>query len=45
MVGKSLFSNCLGAGWDDAVEANKGKGFYNLLANAVIKTTPVYCFW
>ena len=29
-----------GGGWDDAVAANKEKGFYNHSANAVIKTGP-----
>ena len=31
-------------GQDDAVAANKEKGFFNHYANAVIKTFPVYCF-
>ena len=34
-----------GGGWDDAVAANKEKGFFNHSANAVTKTGPVYCFW
>ncbi len=34
-----------GGGWDDAVAANKEKGFYNHSANAVTKTGPMYCFW
>ena len=37
MVGNSLFSNYPGGGWDDAVAANRGIGFYNHLANALIK--------
>ena len=32
-------------GWDDAVKANKEKGFYNHFINAVTKTGPLYCFW
>ena len=35
----------LGGGLDDAVAANKEKGFYNHSANAVTKTGPMYCFW
>ena len=31
-------------GWDDAVAANKEKGFFNHSANAVTKSGPVYCF-
>ena len=34
-----------GGGWDDAVVANKEKGFYNHSANAVTKNGPVFCFW
>ena len=34
-----------GGGWDDAVTANKEKGFYNHSVNAVTKNGPVYCFW
>ena len=34
-----------GGGWDDAVAANKEKGFFNHSANTVTKTGPVYCFW
>ena len=30
-----------GGGWDDAVAANKEKGFFNHSANAVTKTGPV----
>ena len=29
-----------GGGWDDAVAANKEKGFFNHSANAVTKTGP-----
>ena len=28
-------------GWDDALAANKEKGFYNHSENAVTKTSPV----
>ncbi len=34
-----------GGGWDDAVAANKEKGFYNHSANAVTKNSPLYYFW
>ena len=34
-----------GGGYDDAVVANKGKGFYNHYSNAVTKTGPKYSFW
>jgi len=34
-----------GGGWDDAVAANKEKGFFNHSANALTKTGPLYCFW
>jgi len=33
-----------GVGRDDAVAANKEKGFFNHSVNAVTKTGPVYCF-
>ena len=34
-----------GGGWDEAVAANKEKGFYNHSANAVTSDGPVYCIW
>ena len=34
-----------GWGWDDAAAANKGKGFFNHSANAVISNGPIYCLW
>ena len=34
-----------GCGWDDAVTANREKGFFNHSANAVTKTGPVYFYW
>ena len=34
-----------GGGWDNAVAANKEKGFFNHSANAVTKTGPGYFFW
>ena len=34
-----------GGGWDEAVAANKEKGFYNHSANAVTANGPIYCIW
>ena len=34
-----------GGGWDEAVAANKEKGFYNHSANAVTSDGPIYCIW
>ena len=32
-----------GGGWDEAVAANKEKGFYNHSANAVTANGPIFC--
>ena len=34
-----------GGGWEEAVEANKEKGFYNHSAVAITKNGPLYCLW
>ena len=34
-----------GGGWDEAVEANKERGFFNHSANAVTADGPIYCIW
>ena len=34
-----------GGGWDEAVAANKEKGFFNHSANAVTTNGPIYCIW
>ena len=34
-----------GGGWDEAVAANKEKGFFNHSANAVSASGPIYCIW
>ena len=34
-----------GGGWDEAVAANKEKGFFNHSAKAVTTKGPLYCIW
>ena len=34
-----------GGGWDEAIAANKEKGFYSHSANSVNSDGPVYCSW
>ena len=34
-----------GGGWDEAVAANKEKGFYNHSANALTSNGPLCCIW
>ena len=31
--------------YDDAVIANKEKGFYNYFVNAIVKEGPICCIW
>ena len=45
MAGRGHSAVIPGGAWDDAVAANKDKGFFNYSANAVTKTGPLYCFW